>query len=119
MKTIGYILGAILIFFGVLFVWASFGEVFNAGWFLTGVVTIGVGFGMVWFSARRKPLTADQNSNVTLKIDLPANVKLETLKCQSCGGSLSPENITMVNGAPVVNCPYCKTSYQLTEEPKW
>jgi uncharacterized Zn-finger protein len=29
------------------------------------------------------------------------------------------DNIQMVAGAPVVNCPYCKTTYQLTEEPKW
>jgi len=25
----------------------------------------------------------------------------------------------MVAGAPVVTCPYCNTSYQLKEEPKW
>jgi len=25
----------------------------------------------------------------------------------------------MVAGAPVVTCPYCGTTYQLTEEPKW
>jgi uncharacterized Zn-finger protein len=29
------------------------------------------------------------------------------------------DNIQMVAGAPVVNCPYCHTTYQLTEEPKW
>jgi phage FluMu protein Com len=57
--------------------------------------------------------------NVTLKVDLPGNVNLDTLKCQSCGGVLTMDNIQMVAGAPVVNCPYCKTAYQLTEEPKW
>jgi len=25
----------------------------------------------------------------------------------------------MVAGAPMVTCPYCHTSYQLTEDPKW
>jgi uncharacterized Zn-finger protein len=29
------------------------------------------------------------------------------------------DNIKMVAGAPVVTCPYCNTTYQLTEEPKW
>jgi hypothetical protein len=118
MKTIAYILGGIFVFFGVLFVWASFGDAFIAGWFLTGLVTVGVGFGVIWFASRRKP-SEISGANVTLKLDLPADVKLKSLKCQSCGGSLNPENITMVNGAPVVNCPYCKTTYQLTEEPKW
>ena len=41
------------------------------------------------------------------------------MKCQSCGGTLTSDNIKLVNGAPMVNCPYCNTVYQLTEEPKW
>jgi hypothetical protein len=57
--------------------------------------------------------------NVTLKVDLPGETKFEAVKCQSCGGTLSAENIKLVNGAPMVNCPYCHTVYQLTEEPKW
>ena len=36
------------------------------------------------------------------------------------GASLSaPYTITLANGAPMVNCPYCHTIYQMTEEPKW
>ncbi len=27
--------------------------------------------------------------------------------------------IKVVNGAPMVTCPYCHTVYQITEEPKW
>ena len=57
--------------------------------------------------------------NVTLNIDLPSNVELDTFKCESCGGVLSPENVEMVAGAPVVSCPYCGTTYQLKEDPKW
>jgi uncharacterized Zn-finger protein len=119
MKTIAYIAAAILIFFGVLFIWAAFGEIFNLGWLLTGVVTVLIGFGLIWFGSRQKPASADQTQNVTLKIDIPANVQMDTLKCQSCGGALTPDDIKMVAGAPVVTCPYCKTTYQLTEEPKW
>jgi uncharacterized Zn-finger protein len=32
---------------------------------------------------------------------------------------LTSENIKMVAGAPVVTCPYCGSTYQLAEEPKW
>ena len=35
------------------------------------------------------------------------------------GGALTADNIKMVAGAPMVVCPYCGTTYQLTEEPKW
>lgn len=119
MKTIAYILAGILIFFGVMFVWASFGDVFNSGWLVIGLITLGVGFGLIWFASQRAAQAAKDNQSVNLKIDLGGQVKLDSLKCQSCGGVLSPENIQMVAGAPVVSCPYCKTSYQLTEEPKW
>jgi len=116
-KIIAYISAAILILFGVLFVWAAFGSTPHPEWICVGVVSIGVGFGLIWFGSRSKPSTAPQN--VTLQVVLPANVAMDTLKCQSCGGTLKPENIKMVAGAPVVTCPYCNTSYQLTEEPKW
>ncbi len=118
-KIIAYIAAAILILFGVLFIWAAFGAQFVSGWFITGLVTVGIGFGLIWFGSRMKPSPAVSGENVTLNIDLPANVELDTLKCKSCGGVLKPENIKMVAGAPVVTCPYCGTTYQLTEEPKW
>ena len=54
-----------------------------------------------------------------IKIDLPADTKVEQMTCKNCGGALKPENVKMVMGAPVVECPFCGTSYQLTEEPKW
>ena len=116
-KIIAFIAAAILIFFGVLFIWGAFSPQGSIGWIPVGLISVGIGFVLIWFGARRKPIPGD--TNVTLKVDLPANVDLDTFKCQSCGGSLSPENIKMVAGAPVVTCPYCNTSYQLTEEPKW
>jgi cadmium resistance protein CadD (predicted permease) len=117
-KIIGYIGSAILIFFGILFVWGAFSPDGSPGWIIVGIISIGIGFAIIWFTSRQKSASqADQN--VTLKIDLPANVNLETLKCKSCGGTLTMDNIQMVAGAPVVNCPYCKSTYQLTEDPKW
>jgi len=117
MKIIAYISAAILIFFGVLFIWGAFSPSGSVGWILIGIISVGIGFGLIWLGSRQKPVA--QTENVTLKVDLPANVKMDTLKCQSCGGVLSPDDIKMVAGAPVVTCPYCHTTYQLTEEPKW
>jgi hypothetical protein len=117
-KIIAYIAAAILLFFGIMFIWASFGTTFNFGWLIIGVISVAIGFGLILFAGRQKPAAAS-GDNVTLKIDLPADVKLDTLKCQSCGGALTPDDIKMVAGAPVVTCPYCHTTYQLTEEPKW
>ena len=78
------------------------------------------GAGGIWLiiTAVRKT-RAETAQNVTLQVDLPADVNVEKLKCQSCGGVLTADDIKMVNGAPMVTCPFCKTVYQLTEEPKW
>ena len=117
-KVIAYIAAGILIFFGILFIWGAFSPQGNPGWIGIGLVSVLVGFGLIWLAGRSKP-EVSSNQPVNLKIELPGSVTLDTLKCKSCGGSLSAENIKMIAGAPVVTCPYCDSSYQLTEEPKW
>jgi hypothetical protein len=77
------------------------------------------GIGVLVIAVRRQKQDAAQTQNVTLQVDLPGETRIEQMKCQSCGGALSPQNVRLVAGAPVVSCPYCGTSYQLTEEPKW
>ncbi|MBC8331763.1 MAG: hypothetical protein H8E28_07255 [Anaerolineae bacterium] len=118
-KIIAYIFAAILIFFGVLFIWATFSPEGQIGWLVVGIISVAIGFGVIWFAGRSKVTSASQGENVTLNIELSGDVNLETMKCQSCGGALTADNIQMLAGAPVVNCPFCNSSYQLTEEPKW
>jgi len=116
-KIIALIGAAILILFGVLFIMATFSPQGSLGWLVVGIVLVLIGFGLIWLFTRKPKQEAPVN--VTYKVDLAGNVNMETIKCKSCGGTLSAENIKMVAGAPVVNCPFCGTSYQLTEEPKW
>ena len=119
-KIIGYIFAAILIFFGVLFIWATFSPDGQIGWLVVGIISVAIGFGVIWFASRRQPAAAGgEGGDMTLNIDLSGDVSLDKMKCQSCGGALTLDNIKMVAGAPVVSCPYCNTTYQLTEEPKW
>lgn len=110
---------------GLFYLWAASAPGAASGWVTTGVITalfglliLGGGIGLlVW--AGRQPAAGQGGAGVTLKIDLPGNVSMDSIKCKSCGGTLKAENIQMVAGAPVVTCPYCHTTYQLTEEPKW
>lgn len=119
MKIIAYIASAILIFFGVLFIWGAFSEQGSPGWILTGLISVGIGFLIIYFVSRKSKAVSAAEQEITYKVELPADINLDTLKCKSCGGTLTMENIKMVAGAPVVSCPYCQTTYQLTEEPKW
>ncbi len=82
-----------------------------------GILMAGGGVTLIVLAVRKTRQETVQN--VTLKVDLPGQTKIEQMKCQSCGGTLTADNIKLVNGAPMVNCPYCHTVYQLTEEPKW
>jgi len=119
-RIIGYVAAAIAIIFGVLYILAAFEpERGQTSWIFVGLILVAIGFGLIWFASRRKPATAAGGEGVTLNIELPGNVSMDSLRCQNCGGALSPENVKMIAGAPVVTCPYCGTTYQLTEEPKW
>lgn len=119
MKIIAYIAAAIFIFFGVLFIWGAGGTGGGGlNWILMGTVSVLLGFGLIWLGSRR-PAAGQGAGETVLKIDLPGQTKIEQMKCRNCGGALKAENIKMLAGAPTVECPYCGTTYQLTEEPKW
>ncbi|HNT53145.1 MAG TPA: hypothetical protein PKG95_00420 [Anaerolineaceae bacterium] len=122
-KALALLVAGAMIIFGAFYIMAAFSP--NAqgtpgGLILTGLILAGLGLG-IGFAAIKfmKPPAPVVNQQTTIKIDLPGNVSMDTIKCKSCGGTLSTDNIAMVAGAPVVTCPYCHTSYQLTEEPKW
>ena len=83
-----------------------------------GVLMIAGGIVLIVFANRSSNAQA-ASQNLTVKLDLPGETKIEQMKCRSCGGALTADSIKLVNGAPVVTCPYCNTVYQLTEEPKW
>jgi len=119
-KTIAYIAAGILILFGVLFILGS-GDAAGGGWtwVFIGIILVVIAFAIILFVSRRAKKEAGNQTNVTMNIDLPGNVSMNTIKCESCGGELHSDDIKLVAGAPVVSCPYCHTTYQITEEPKW
>ena len=91
--------------------WLNFGLGFGC----VGALFLAAGAGLIYAAQRGTKTEVVQE----VKIDLPGQTKIEEMKCRSCGGTLKAENIKMIAGAPTVQCPYCGTTYQLTEEPKW
>ena len=119
-----FLIGLCLVGYGILNVIGSTSSEGSASW-----LTFGLGFGVVGvlflaggagliYAAQRGSKT-EVIQQVTMKVDLPGETKIEQMKCRSCGGSLSADNVKMIAGAPTVECPFCGTTYQLTEEPKW
>jgi hypothetical protein len=119
-----FLVGLCLLGYGVLNVIGSTSPSGSPNW-----LTYGLGFGFVGvlflvggaslvYAGMRGQKT-EVVQQVTMKVDLPGETKISQVTCRACGGALKPENIKMVAGAPMVECPYCGTTYQLTEEPKW
>ncbi len=119
-----FLIGLCLLGYGLLSIIGSTSPSGSASWLtfglgfaFVGVIFLAGGAGMVYAAARAGKTEVVQQ--VTMKVDLPGQTKIEEVKCKSCGGTLSAKDITLANGAPMVNCPYCHTVYQMTEEPKW
>ncbi len=117
-----FLIGLCLLAFGGITLYGSTAPSGQANWVPIGIV-LGI-FGFLLLAGGAGMIIAAQRGTKTeviqqVKIDLPGQTKIEEMKCRSCGGTLTADNIKMVNGAPMVNCPFCGTAYQLTEEPKW
>ncbi len=117
-----FMIGLCLLAFAGITLYGATAPNGQSSWVINGVVLglfaillLAGGAGMIVAAQRGTKTEIIQN----IKVDLPGDTKAEQLTCKNCGGALKPENIKMVMGAPVVECPYCGTSYQLTEEPKW
>ncbi len=119
-----FLIGLCFVGYGALNVIGSTSQSGNPNWLnyglgfgCVGVLFLAGGAGLVYAAIRGQKTEVVQQ--VTMKVDLPGDTKVEQMTCKNCGGALKPENVKMVMGAPVVECPFCGTTYQLNEEPKW
>jgi len=122
-----FIIALIAIVLGFLFALGSSSPQGSDSWLVTGVFIIGFGIlcvigaiVLIYVSRRKaKQEAAEAAQSMTVNVDLPGQMKIESMKCQSCGGELTSDNIKLVAGAPVVSCPFCGSTHQMSEEPKW
>jgi DNA-directed RNA polymerase subunit RPC12/RpoP len=119
-KIIGYIFAGILLLFGVLFLLAAFSpEAASPGGRLAvGAILVIIAIAIIVAIRLREP-KPEQQVTIHQKIDIGGDVEMETLKCRNCGAELDKSAISVQQGAVMVTCPYCNTTYQIVEEPKW
>ena len=119
-KVIGYVLAAIVILFGVLFLVAAFNSAGEnpGGRLAVGGLLVVIGLGIIVAIRLREP-KPKQEVVIKQQIDIGGDVQVEALKCKNCGAQLEKNSISIVQGAVMVNCPYCGATYQIVEEPKW
>jgi DNA-directed RNA polymerase subunit RPC12/RpoP len=119
-KIIGYIVAGILLLFGVLYLLSAFSAqaASPGGRLLVGGILVVIGIGIIVAVRLREP-KPEQQVTIHQQIDIGGDVGMETLKCRNCGAELDKSAISLVEGAVMVTCPYCNTTYQIVEEPKW
>jgi predicted Zn finger-like uncharacterized protein len=111
LKTlIGYVVSALFLSFAVLYAIAS-GVRAHLIWI--SVLLFLAGFGMLYFTWKKQP------TQIVQKLEVPGSIKVQTIKCPNCSASIDMNQIKIVNGVPLLKCPYCGHTSEITEEPKW
>jgi len=107
--VLGAIAIVVLFFFGIIFAFAT--NYWPTGLIVSAMLFV-VGFGIIYFITR-KPKTIVQ------KLEVSGQMKAAPLKCPNCSAPVDANQIKIVSGVPYATCPYCKHTFEVTEEPKW
>jgi DNA-directed RNA polymerase subunit RPC12/RpoP len=118
---LGALASVVLLFFGFIFLLSAAAETVAAQpglqtlRLLEGGILFVVGFAIVYvtYVFSRKPTTIVQ------QLEISGQMKGAPIKCPNCSASLDANSIKIVSGVPYATCPYCGTTFEVTEEPKW
>jgi DNA-directed RNA polymerase subunit RPC12/RpoP len=116
---LGAIAVAVLFFFAVIFALASSASTVTAQSAQTRLLIsgmlfiIGIAIIVGIYYTTRKPKTVIQ------RLEVSGQMKAVSIKCPNCSASIDANSIKIVSGVPYATCPYCGTTFEVTEEPKW
>ena len=112
--VLGGIAVAVVFFFAVIFALAASVQATLTRLVTSGILfVIGVAIIMGIYYTTRKPKTVIQ------RLEVSGEMKAASIKCPNCGASVDAIQIKIVSGVPYATCPYCGTTFEVTEEPKW
>ncbi len=119
LPILGGVAATVLFFFAVIFALASSYSGLTAqaaqGRLITSAILFIVGLSVIVgiYYTTRKPKTVIQ------RLEVSGEMKAAQIKCPNCGGLINADQIKITEGVPYVKCPYCGTTFEVTEEPKW
>lgn len=119
LPILGGVAAAGVFFFAVIFALASSYSGLTAqaaqSRLLTSALLFIVGIAVVAgvYFVTRKPKTVIQ------RLEISGQMSAAPIKCPNCSASINADQIKIVSGVPYVKCPYCGTTFEVTEEPKW
>jgi DNA-directed RNA polymerase subunit RPC12/RpoP len=119
LAVLGAIAVAVLFFFGIIFAISAGSVTLTSEQqvlrLTEGVILLTVGFAIAYITYvfSRKPKT------IIHQLELSGQMKAAALKCPNCSASVDANQIKIVSGVPYATCPYCGSTFEVTEEPKW
>lgn len=119
LQIIGGVAALVVFFFAVIFAIASsYAELTPAvaqSRVITSIILFIIGLTIIasTYYITRKPKTVIQ------RLEVSGPMAAATIKCPNCGGSINASEIKINQGVPYAKCPYCGTTFEVTEEPKW
>ena len=112
--VLGAIAVAVVFFFAVIFALAASVQATLTRLITSGILfVIGIAIIVGIYYTTRKPKTVIQ------RLEVSGQMKAASIKCPNCGASVEPNQIKIISGVPYATCPYCGTTFEVTEEPKW
>jgi hypothetical protein len=117
--VLGAVASAILLFFGFIFVLSAGSAQLTSDVqvlrLLEGAILLIIGFAIAYvaYVFSKKPTTIVQ------QLEISGQMKAAPIKCPNCSASVDANKIKIVSGVPYATCPYCGTTFEVTEEPKW
>jgi DNA-directed RNA polymerase subunit RPC12/RpoP len=109
--VLGAVVAAVLFFFAIVFALAASVQETITRLTVSGLLFI-IGIAIAYYITR-KPKTVIQ------RLEVSGQMKAASIKCPNCGASVDANSIKIVSGVPYATCPYCGTTFEVTEEPKW
>ena len=111
---LGAIAVAVVFFFAVIFALAASVQATTTRLITSGFLfVIGVAIIVGIYYTTRKPKTVIQ------RLEVSGKMAAASIKCPNCGALVDANRIKIVSDVPYATCPYCGTTFEVTEEPKW
>jgi predicted RNA-binding Zn-ribbon protein involved in translation (DUF1610 family) len=110
-RIVAYIIAAVLIFLGLIFMIAS--NDLGIGDFFIGLVFVIIAIILIFVVRPKRTLEVKQTLTVT------GPVKVVEVRCPNCGALVDPTKTEVKDGKPYVTCDHCGNKFELTEEPTW
>jgi DNA-directed RNA polymerase subunit RPC12/RpoP len=109
-KVLTYLVSAVLVFLGLIFMISVNLGAIN---FVIGLTFVIFAVLFLFAVKERKPIEIKQTVTVT------GPVKTVGIRCPNCGAYIDPMKAQVIDGKPYVTCGHCGNKFELSEEPTW